>query len=321
MNFLSDMKEIVSKNEPLATHTTFGIGGPARWFVRPGSIDDLKEVIKRTRRDNISFNMLGQGANLLVNDDGVDGVVIRLDAPDFRKVHWGTNGDAGADSPLGKKGRKVVVVANAGADMNRLAREAVRRGLSGLECMAGIPGTVGGIIRMNAGGPLGQIADVVRDITVIDEFGELRTLSNDEIGFRYRGIGLNGEVICRATLELEPGDPRKIRERFLAVLAHKRKTQPLSEDSAGCVFKNPPGHSAGELIERAGFKGRGVGGAYVSRRHANFIVAKEGATARDVLALVGRTRRAVLEQFGVGLDLEIELWGYRSPCNAETSIS
>ncbi|MHC4676077.1 MAG: UDP-N-acetylmuramate dehydrogenase, partial [Planctomycetota bacterium] len=306
MEFLSDLGQLVSYNEPLARHTGFGLGGPARWFVRPRTVAELQEVIRRCGREGVPVEILGQGANLLVSDDGVDAAVIHLGGLEFRKVNWASTPDLSE-----RQGRvnheKVNVVVDAGVDMNRLAREAVRRGLGGLECMAGIPGSMGGIIRMNAGGRFGQIADVVCQVTVLDESGRLRSLSGNEVGFRYRGTNLNGYVVYQACLELVPGDPNKLRGRFLDILNHKKKTQPLGEDSAGCVFRNPEGHSAGELIDRAGFKGFSVGGACVSPQHANFIIAKEGAMSRDVLGLIGRIRREVAERFGVELELEIEL--------------
>ena len=186
--------------------------------------------------------------------------------------------------------------------------------------MAGIPGSMGGIVRMNAGGRFGQIADVVRRVTVVDEMGRLRMLSNQEIGFRYRGTNLNSSIICQADLELHPADPTELREQFLAIWNHKKETQPLGKNSAGCVFKNPEGHSAGELIDRAGLKGCSVGGATVSRCHANFIVTKEGATARDVLALIDRIRQEVADKFEIELELEIELWGCHSPSNVEALV-
>ncbi|UCD27969.1 MAG: UDP-N-acetylmuramate dehydrogenase [Planctomycetota bacterium] len=317
MDFLSDLTQIVSYNQRLSPYTGFNLGGPVPWFVRPRTVDQLKEVIRRTRQENIPLRVLGYGANVLVGDEGVDGVVVRLGAADFLTVDWEPADGVNPGRPKGANGDTTAVVASAGVDMNRLAREAVRRGLEGLECMGGIPGTVGGIIRMNAGGRFGEIADVVRDITVIDEFGALHKLSRDEVGFGYRGTNLNGSVICWATLELKGGDPDKIQERFLAVWDHKKKTQPMGECSAGCVFKNTPEQSAGELIDLAGFKGRGIGGAYVSNQHANFIIAKEGATAHDVLTLIGWIRREVAERFGVELELEIELWGCRSTYNIE----
>lgn len=294
---------IISEHEPLAPRTWFGLGGPARWFVRPRGVDGLGAALRSCRQEERPAHILGFGANLLIGDDGVDGVVLSLDQPCFRRIDWGS------DRP--RAGDDVTITVGAGTDMSRLARDAVRRGLAGLECMGGIPGTLGGIIRMNAGGRFGQIADVVRDVTVVDENGDVRRLSKDEVGFTYRRTRLNGAVVCAATLVLRRDDPAALRKRFLEIWQYKKLSQPLADMSAGCVFKNPPGDSAGRLIEQAGLKGRSVGGACVSPRHANFIVAKEGATARDVLNLIGMIRREVAQRSGIELELEIEVWGNR----------
>jgi len=302
-DFLSDMDSTVSQNEPLAPHTWFGLGGAARWMVQPRSIEQLCTIVRRCRQRDVPWRVLGLGANLLVSDDGVDGVVVRLKSPVFRTIRWGSARDGRASN--------LKVIVGGGTDMNRLSLEAARHGLSGLECMGGIPGTLGGIVRMNAGGRLGAIENVVHNVTVVDSTGLLRTLSNDDVGFQYRRTNLGDSIVVEATLALSPDDPLRVRERLLQIWNDKKRSQPMADYSAGCVFKNPPGHSAGQLIDQAGLKGRTVGGASVSRIHANFIVAKEGATARDVLTLIGIIRREVAAQFGIELELEIEVWGPR----------
>jgi UDP-N-acetylmuramate dehydrogenase len=310
-DFLSDLSEIITENEPLARHTYLRVGGPARWFARPRSIDDVRQLVRRCRQEGVEVRPLGLGANLLVGDDGVDGLVMRLSDPSFGGADWGR--------PEGRNGdRPVCVTVAGGADVHRLTLDAVRNGLSGLERMAGIPGTAGGILRMNAGGQAGYIAELVRDVTVVDDQGELRTLNREEAGFRYRGSDLAGSIVCGATLVLEPGDPRPLRARFKEIWEMKKSTQPLADNSAGCMFKNPPGGSAGSMIDRAGLKDRRVGGARVSSKHANFIVTEEGATAADVLALVGVIRREVADRFGVELEMEVQAWGCRRARNAET---
>jgi UDP-N-acetylmuramate dehydrogenase len=296
---LTELEEILSEYEVLAPHTWFNIGGPARWLARPHNIEDLLQLVRRCGEEEIPIYRLGQGANLLISDEGVEGMVVQLSAKSFREVEWS---DFGA-------GDTVFVRAGGGADMSRLSREAVHRGLAGIECMAGIPGSLGGIIRMNAGGKYGQIADSVRDITIVEQSGRMRILSHDEIGFSYRHTSLHGAIVCGATLQLRRDDPQRLRERFLEYWQYKKKSQPLADNSAGCVFKNPTGQSAGALIDRAGLKGKAIGGASVSTAHGNFIVAKEGATAHDVMSLIRLIRQDVAERFGVELDLEIEVWG------------
>jgi len=302
------LEAVLTEHEPLAAHTWFGLGGPARWMARPRDADQLTELTRRCARAGLPLRVLGQGANLLVGDDGVDGVVVRLDHQAFKRIEW--------PAPEGPQGQEVTVRAGAGADLGRLTLEAVRRGLAGLECMAGIPGTVGGAVRMNAGGRFGCIADVIRAVRVMHRDGRQAVVAREQAGFAYRRSGLEDVLILEAELALRRDDPARLHERYREVWEAKRRTQPLRENSAGCVFKNPPGHSAGSLIDRAGLKGRKVGGAWVAREHANFIVAREGATAADVLELIGQIRSEVSGRFGVDLELEIELWGCRSPQEA-----
>jgi UDP-N-acetylmuramate dehydrogenase len=253
---------------------------------------------------------LGLGANLLIGDEGVDAMVIRLSDPAFERVDWDRPAGLQSDDP-------VTVTVPAGADMYHLIADAVRRGLGGLESLAGIPGTVGGLLRMNAGGRFGNICDVVNAVDVVDADGQPRVMNREQAGFRYRGSDLAGTVICGATLVLKPGDPRRLRDRFKEIWESKKKTQPLSDNSAGCVFKNPPDGSAGSMIDQAGLKGRRVGGAVVSEKHANFIVTEAGATARDVLNLIGIIRREVADRFGVELETEVQLWGCQRALIAE----
>lgn len=307
MSFLADFGEIVRENQPLAPLTYFGVGGPARWMVSPRSVDQLAEVVRRCRREDVDVYVLGEGANLLVGDGGVDGVVIRLHAPAFKKAGWEPDRDV-PGGPADRDPDGVAVEAGAGLSMGRLTLDSVGRGLTGLECMAGIPGSLGGIIRMNAGGRFGQISDVVRGVTVLDEAGRVRRLGRDEVGFSYRHTELGGSIVVGATLALRPDDRARVRKRYDEIWAYKKQSQPLADYSAGCVFKNPPKDSAGRLIDQAGLKGYAIGGASVSERHANFIVVAKGGRARDVFTLIGTIRRRVAERFGVELELEVQVW-------------
>lgn len=309
-DFLSGLSEIVTPNEPLGPHTWLRVGGPARWFARPRSVDDVRELARRCYQEGIEMLTLGLGANLLVSDDGVDALVVRLSDSSFESVSWGGPGDHRGDGP-------VFVTVGGGADMHRLVSEAVRKGLGGLEPLAGIPGTAGGVLRMNAGGRFGNICDVTAEVAVVDPQGRYRTLTRQEAGFRYRGSNLAGMVVCGAALALEPADPAALRERFREIWEAKKRTQPLAEHSAGCVFKNPPNASAGAMIDQAGLKGRRVGGATVSPKHANFIVTGPGATAQDVVTLIEIIRREVADRFGVELETEVQFWGRQRTRNAE----
>ena len=262
------------------------------------------------------LKVLGAGANVLVSDDGFDGVVVRLDSDAFRGIDV--------------RGTRIEV--GAGVDLMPLVRGLCRRGLSGLEFMAGIPATVGGAVRMNAGGRLGEFGDVVQRIRVLGADGLIETWSHDRIGFSYRDSSLgeagatlsrrlqparsfaraqargSERVVLSAVLELIEDDPDRVRARYEDILAGKLASQPIAEHSAGCIFKNPEGESAGALIDRAGLKGTHWGRASVSTAHANFIVAKRGATSSDVLHLIDLMRERVRHVHGTELDVEIEIW-------------
>ena len=307
MGFGDGLDAILIEREPLARHTWFNMGGPARWFARPRSPVELAEIIRRCRDHRLDHLMLGLGANLLVDDGGVDAVVTRLDAPEFRTVTFGDEGSSD----------EVLVSAGGGADMARLSWATVKRGLRGLEVLAGIPGTVGGIIRMNAGGKFGCVADLVHEVTVVTPDGVLRTLTPAQVGFAYRHTRLAGAVVCAATFRLHRDDAARVQTDYRQIWAYKTSSQPLKCRSAGCVFKNPPGDSAGRLIDQAGLKGARAGGAFVSERHANFIVADAGASATDVMTLIERIRREVRERFGTLLELEVQVWGRQRPPEAE----
>jgi UDP-N-acetylmuramate dehydrogenase len=292
MNWLSELEGPIEHDVPLSPLTWFKLGGRARHLYRPEDETQLARLVGRAYGDGVLTRVLGGGANLLIRDDGVDGVVIRLDQPTFRKVEF--HGER--------------VTAAGGADLMRLTLESVRRGLAGLECMAGIPGTVGGAIRMNAGGKFGAIGAVVSSVRLLTPAGALETLRAEELGFGYRRSQVGQGIVLSADLQLRQDDPERVLARYEEIWAYKKASQPLSANSAGCIFKNPPGDSAGKLIDRAGLKGQSVGGASVSREHANFIVTHEGATAADVLELVERIRRTVRRRFGIELELEIDVW-------------
>jgi UDP-N-acetylmuramate dehydrogenase len=272
--------------------TWFRVGGRARCLYRPGDAEELSSFIVRARHEGADVRVLGSGANVLVRDDGVEGVVVRLDQPEFRRVKLsGTTADIGA-----------------GVDLLPLSREFCDSGLAGLEWMAGIPSTVGGAVRMNAGGRSGEFGQVVREIEVLGADGAIETWSHDRVGFAYRHTDIEDRVVLSARIELTEDDPARVRKAFDENFAQKREAQPISERSAGCVFKNPVGQSAGALIDRAGLKGARCGGAYVSRRHANFIITEPGAKAADVLHLISVIHDRVLRAFGTELEVEVQVW-------------
>lgn len=277
----------------MAEHTWFRLGGPAKYFVEPTSEDELLEVVRRCHENNVPIYILGRGSNLLVADKGVDGVVLRLSNPCFNLIEFhGEN----------------TVRAGAGTDLSVLLGECARKGLSGLECVAGIPGTVGGAVKINAGGRFGDIGNVAQSVKLMDSSGYRFERTRPDIFFGYRMTNIMAKFILGAEFNMTPDDPEQIGRMIKEVWMLKKNTQPMNSRNAGCVFKNQRAISAGALIDKAGLKGTKIGGASISERHANFIVAQDGATSQDVLDLIEHVRRAVRDRFDMELELEIEVW-------------
>jgi len=238
------------------------------------------------------YRILGGGCNLLINDEGVGGVVIHLAGDAFSKITVeGTN-----------------VTVGAGASLSHLISQTVKEGLQGLEVLVGIPGSVGGALWGNAGGSAGDIGQFVASVTGLTASGNFVTRSDDELNFGYRESNLRDLLILEASFALQEGDPDETTKRMRKLWIMKKSTQPLTAQSAGCIFKNPRGMSAGLLIDQAGLKGTRIGAAEISDRHANFIVTQEDASSDDVLRLIDLAKSKVSEQFGVDLELEIQIW-------------
>lgn len=292
MNWWREFATRMTHDAPLGRDTWFRLGGRARYMYAPEDADRLARMLGRAAHAQRTVKVLGSGANVLVCDDGFDGVVVRLDHQAFGTVH---------PSPDGFE-------IGAGVDLMQLSKRFSREGWSGLECMAGIPGTLGGAIRGNAGGRFGEIGDVVRSVHTLCRDGTREELTRDQVGFDYRRTRLGDRIVLSARLELRREDPAATSRRFAECFAYKRRTQPMSDNSAGCIFKNPPGISAGALIDRAGLKGVRCGAVRVSEQHANFIVAERGATASDVLRLIDVVRERVVAAHNTQLELEIDVW-------------
>jgi UDP-N-acetylmuramate dehydrogenase len=291
-NQFSGLEEIVTEDAPLAPLTWYKIGGPAKYLIQPRSVEELQEASRRCVENEIPIYVLGLGANLLVGDQGVNGAVFRLDQEFWRRMKiTGTSLEVGA-----------------GADMQKLLLRTVRAGLAGIECLAGIPGTIGGGIRMNAGGKFGDIGAVVTKVQVMDFNGELFERTKDDLVFDYRSTNISATFILSTTLELEQEDPEKIMRKTKEIWMFKRNTQPLNTKNCGCIFKNPRGLSAGALIDQAGLKGFRVGGAEVSDKHANFIIAHPGCKADDVMKLVKIIREKVWDKNQLHLESEVQIW-------------
>ncbi len=280
-------------DEPLSRHTSFRIGGPADALVLAETLEDLKACLDFAQEQGLPLFILAAGTNLLVRDGGMRGLVLKLEG-DFKSMAF--------------DGRRVRC--GAGANLALLSRRAGEASLSGLEFAIGIPGTLGGGLVMNAGAHGGELSRVVRRLGTL-EGGELRECPAEEAGFTYRGSRFKGGsgLILWADLELVPGDYETIQARMKEALDQRRGSQPLALPNAGCVFKNPPGASAGRLIEECGLKGLRRGGATVSTLHANFIVNEGGARASDVLGLMQVVRERVKKEKGVSLENEVLVVG------------
>ena len=292
------LPRFIQANASMAGLTTFGIGGPARWLARPTTVEELVEALELTREWNVPVCVVGGGSNLLVADSGIEAMVIKL-APggDFSEL------SREADDPLAWR-------VGAAVGLPALLGAAIREGAAGLEGMAGVPGSVGGAVAMNAGGAELGIGRLVREAEVFDLSGARHQVTPPELSFSYRNSSLRGMVATRFRFRFERlEDPETLRERMREYRERKKAGQPLAIPSAGCVFKNPLGDSAGSLLDKAGCKGMEEGGAVVSALHANFIVNQGHATARDVATLALRMREAVVAAFGIRLEPEVALWG------------
>jgi len=282
----------VLRDVPLRSRTSLGVGGPARLVVAAAGAEDLARVMSRFAQASVPFDFLGAGSNLLVADEGPSFVVISSEA---------------LDAPP-RIARETVSV-GAGYSVPKLVKRLAAAGLSGIEFAEGIPGSVGGCVRMNAGWHEGMFGAAVASFTAISRRGEIQETPAGPGTFAYRASpGVGDRFVAGATLRLAPDDPDRIRERLRAFHDHRVATQPAGARNAGCIFKNPPAEPAGRLIDRSGLKGLAVGAAVVSEIHANFIVNRGGATFRDVAALIDRIREAVGKATGVTLETEVIVW-------------
>lgn len=286
-------------NVPLAPLTWYGVGGPARILAKPASVEQLRSLLTAAAENTTPVYILGAGANLLVSDEGVNGVVVVLNQPAFKS--------------MAVTGHRLVV--GAGYSLERLVLETTRQGLAGIECMAGIPASIGGAIRMNAGGAYGEIGPRVARVKVMERSGTIRELQRTDLAFSYRKSNIGDRIVLEAEFELTPDDTQRLDARRREIHEYKKSTQPLADHSAGCAFKNPPPkpdgekQSAGKLVDLAGLKGFRIGGAQVSPQHGNFITADKNVTrAADILSLMQHVQRVVQDKFGVPLEREVVVW-------------
>ncbi len=286
-------QDFVLRNEPMRRHTTFKIGGPADFYVMP-DWRNIAEVIRFCRKNEVPYLVIGNGSNLLCGDGGVEGVVIEI----------------------GKRMSTIEVDEDrvnvrAGALMSAIAAAAAQEGLTGFEFASGIPGSIGGAVVMNAGAYGGEIKDILSDITVLSEEGEVLTIPADELELSYRSsvIPERGWLVLSATIALQKGRKSDINAKMSELKEKRVDKQPLEYPSAGSTFKRPEGYYAGKLIEDAGLRGYSIGGAQVSEKHCGFIISRDNATAADVRALIEHVQAVVKEKFGVTLEPEVKFVG------------
>ncbi|MGG0178961.1 UDP-N-acetylmuramate dehydrogenase [Gottfriedia acidiceleris] len=298
--FESKLKEILNDsslliNEPLANHTTMKIGGPAEYLVIPKTVNEIKEIINLANEHGVNVTVIGRGSNLLVSDQGIEGVVIKIsDCLDHIEV----------------EGTKVVV--GAGYSVIRLATQLSRKGLSGLEFASGIPGSVGGGVYMNAGAHQSDFSKITSRAHILFPDGTMEWLSNEELDFSYRTSVLQHKrkgFVLEAELQLQEGSKEASTALMQKNKDYRRETQPWNYPCAGSIFRNPLPQYAGNLIERADLKGYQIGGAKVSEMHGNFIVNAGNATSKDVLDLIAFIKKTILEKFNVQLETEVEIVG------------
>jgi UDP-N-acetylmuramate dehydrogenase len=292
MSLAEQFPEITKRNEPIAPHTHLKIGGPAEFLVQPRDTDELRAVLTACQQQKIPVRMLGAGYNLLVRDDPVPGAVVRLDAPGFRMIQWD-----------GKR-----ITAGGGGPLYDLIAFSVRQGLTGLETLVGLRGTVGGSVRCNVGDRSGEIAQSVRQITVLTDAGKVQVRTREELTFAEHQSDIDEPVILSVVFELEKDDPEAVLKRMRKAWILRKAAEPLSFQAAVRLFRNPPGQTAAALIDRAAMTKARVGGAELSERNSNYVVAHPGTTASDILQLADRVKTRVRERTGANLERELHVW-------------
>ena len=291
----------IAMNEPMSKYTSMRVGGPADYYLEPADKLDLVEIIRYFRKNEFPFLMLGRGSNLLFSDEGLRGAAINLEA---------------CLSTVRMEGE--LVIAEAGVHMAKFVDFCIQQSLAGVEMLAGIPGSIGGAIVMNAGAHGGEISDHLVDVEVLRS-GEIQTIKKEDAQFAYRQSGFARDIVLSASFRLLKGNKEELMARRREIILKRNVTQPLSLPNSGSMFKNPPGNHAAKLIEQAGLKGKRVGNAQISEKHANFIVNLGGAKASDIVTLVDLARRTVHQNTGVLLELEVKFIGFPNEVKREVA--
>jgi UDP-N-acetylmuramate dehydrogenase len=293
---LSDIQNIlrgsIEVDVPMSKFTWMKIGGPADFFIEPADTDDLVSIINYLDVHHYSWIMLGRGSNVLVSDDGIRGAVINIE-----------------NSLSGISKKDDLIIAEAGVHLTKFVDFCVQHELAGVEMLAGIPGTIGGAVVMNAGAHNGETSDHLVDVEVLRD-GKVQKIPKELCEFSYRRSGFANDVVLSASFKLMQGNKEQLTAKRRELILHRNETQPLEYPNLGSMFKNPPNTYAAKLIEQAGLKGKRAGDAQISEKHANFIINRGSAKASDVLKLVDLIKRTVYQNAGVMLELEIKMVGF-----------
>lgn len=285
--------DCIKYNEPMKNHTSFRVGGPVDILVVPDRIEQVERIIDLCKKHKIDYFVMGNGSNLIVRDGGFRGVIIKLTALNGIKIDGN------------------MAMAEAGALLSILSKEILKCSLKGFEFASGIPGTVGGAVAMNAGAYGPEIKDIIESVSVLNNDGNIISLSNEEMDFSYRNsvVQKKGYIVLEAVFRLENGNYDEIKNRMDELNRRRTDKQPLNYPSAGSTFKRPEGYFAGKLIEDSGLKGKAIGGACVSEKHAGFIINYNNASAADVLGLINFVKETVKKNYGVALEAEVKVIG------------
>ena len=286
-------QENIYINEPMSKYTSFKIGGPAECLVKIKTLEQLKSILKYTNENSIKLTIIGNGSNILVSDDGIKGIVIKIEIDNLE---------------IDIQDKKALITVGSGVKLGLLAQKCLKQEITGFEFASGIPGTIGGAIRMNAGAHGSEMKDIVKTITYVDRNGEIHKIENNQAEFEYRKslFSHNDYIIVETEMELEKGNANEIKEKMTEYSNFRKEKQPI-DPSAGSTFKRGTDFITAKLIDECGLKGYQIGGAQISEKHAGFIINKDNATAKDVIKLMEYTKEQVYEKFGKTIEAEIEI--------------
>ena len=287
-------KENIYINEPMNKHTSFKIGGPAECFIKIKTIEQLRNILEYEKKDNIPLTVIGNGSNLLVSDDGIKGIVLKIE---IEKIDEHIQND------------EILITVGSGIKLGAIAQKCLKEEIAGFEFASGIPGTIGGAIRMNAGAHGSEMKDIVKTVTYMTRDGEVHTITNEQAKFEYRKslFAEKDYIILEVGMQLKKGNAEEIKEKMTEYATYRKEKQPIEYPSAGSTFKRGTDFITAKLIDECGLKGYQIGGAQISEKHAGFIINKNNATAKDVINLMEYTKEQVYKKFGKKIEQEIEI--------------